>query len=329
MSIKTLPPVLSQIKILTPPKVNPNSTIAEEILENQCRDLGIWLPQLKDYTTMSGHLFPTTSMQRLLTLGLYFNFLFYIDDQYDRHNKDEINIKQEIYMRKIFDNCANILLNGEMPNSSHILFDTCAELRVQFLSLTSDFWLQRFVKSNMSHLKASTYTIEDIIDNSTDIVEDYINLRILDAGMYPMIDTVEFAQDIILPDEVIESESLRELRVYVARLGSLLNDIFSYTKEIIETNSRFSLICVLEDYCGYTFEDAVRKTVDIVNDDVLAFNTKADSIPSFGDKAVDKDVKKYIDGLRDQINACWHWQMATNRYRSEKSPFPELKSQII
>jgi hypothetical protein len=172
------------------------------------------------------------------------------------------------------------------------------------------------------------YTLDDIIDSNIDIVEGYINLRILDAGMHPMIDTVEFAQGIILPDLVIESEYLRGMREYVARLGSLLNDIFSYTKEIIETNSRFNLICVLEDYYGYSFEDAVQRTVDIVNDEVEAFNAKARNIPSWGDKNIDKDVALYVKGLKDQINACWHWQMSTNRYRSDKSPFPELRTQI-
>ena len=328
MQVKTLPMLLHQINVRSKARVNPYANLADEIIEHTCRKLGIWLPHLQHYTTMSYYLFPTTSLQRLVTLGIYFNVMFYIDDQYDRHHRDEVNVEQEIKLRKLFDNCTNIWLNGYVPSDSHVLYDACAELRKQFLALTSEGWMRRFVTSNLSHLKASTYRLEDIAHNHTDIVKAYIDLRLLDAGMYPMIDTLEFARNIMLPDDVLNSEYLYKLRTSVAIIGALMNDLFSYTKEIMGTNSRFNLICVLEDYADYPFEDAVQKSIDIINDEIDTFYDLAYNIPSWDDKRIDKDVKIYIDGLIDEVVACWHWQVSTNRYRSENSPFPELRVEI-
>jgi len=328
MYIKTLRPVLSQINVRSSAQVNPHASIAENIIEHKCRELGIWLPQLKDYTTMSAYLFPTASVQRLVTLGTYNNFLFFIDDQFDRHAKEEINHEEEIYMRKVFDNCANILLNGHIPSGSHILYDTCIDLRKQFLSHTSELWLQRLVTSNLAHLKASTHTIEDIINSNADVVQGYINLRLLDAGMHPTIDGLEFARDIMLSDEIINSEYLRDMREIVSKIGALSNDLFSYTKEIVHTESRFNLVCVLEDYGGYSFEHAVMKSIEIVNESIDQFYAKTQQIPKWDDKQINKDVAIYVEGLRDIVIACWHWQISTNRYRSEYSPFPELRNPL-
>lgn len=325
MTVKLLPPILSRIDVQSKAQVNPNAKIAENIIEHQCRELGIWLPQLDDYTTMSAYLFPTASLQRLVTLGVYYNFLFFVDDYYDRHNKEEIDVTQEIKMRKVFDNCTQILLKGAKPADDHMLYKACLELRRQFLNHTSDLWLRRLVISNLAHLKASTYTIQDIIDSSDNIVQDYIKLRILDSGMHPTIDGLEFARGIVLPDAVINSEYIQELRLAVAKVGALSNDLFSYTKEVIGTQSRFNLVCVLEDYGGYMFEDAVAEAVEIVNDAIDAFYTQASHVPTWHNKDIDRDVKSYIDGLRDQVVASWHWQISTNRYRSTHSPFPELR----
>lgn len=325
MTIKLLPPILSQINVRTPAQVNPHAQIAENIIEHQCKELGIWLPQLEHYTTMSAYLFPTASLQRLVTLGIYYNFLFFVDDYYDRHNKEEVDIAREIQMRKVFDNCTQILLKGTKPKDKHLLYAVCFELRQQFLSHTSDLWLRRLVISNVRHLKASTYTLEDIINSSDNIIADYIKLRILDSGMHPTIDGLEFARGIVLPDVVINSEYIQNLRLAVAKVGALSNDLFSYTKEVIGTQSRFNLVCVLEDYGGYTFEEAVVQGVEIVNDAIDDFYTQVSHVPSWDNKQIDHDVALYIEGLKDQVIASWHWQLSTNRYRSPNSPFPELR----
>jgi len=329
MTIKVLPPILSKIDVRSKARVNPQARIAENIIEHECRQLGIWLPQLQDYTTMSGYLFPTASLQRLVTLGMYNNFLFFVDDQFDRHAKEGVDIEQEIAMRKVFDNCTRILLSGILPDDNNILYEVCQQLRTRFLNHTTEAWLQRLVQSNLAHLKASTYTIDDILNSNEDIVEGYINLRILDSGMHPTMDSLEFARGIILPNNVIKSRYIQQLRRAVAKIGALSNDIFSYTKEIIGTNSRFNLVCVLEDYgdCR-TFQEAVVDAVKIVNDAIDDFYTLTNETPPWNDKQIEADVGEYIEGLRDQVIACWHWQISTNRYRSPNSPFPELRTLI-
>lgn len=328
MYIEVLPFILSEINVHSSAQVNPNAKLAEEIIEGQCRDLGIWIPQLKDYTTMSAYLYPHAGLQRLITIGLYMNFLFFVDDTYDRHFKDRDAINDQIAMRKVFDSCTNILLKGIAPDDTHLLYDVCFELRRQFLENGSEAWLRRLVHSTLAHLKSTTYTIDDIINNNGDVVNDYIALRVLDAGMNPTIDCLEFARNIFVPDAIINHEYLRQLRSYVGKIGALSNDLFSFTKEIIGTQSRFNLVCVLMDYDQLSFQQAVRRSVEIINDCIDEFHQYAKMSPKWETKEIDRSVRQYIEGLNDQIVASWHWQISTNRYRSPDSPFPELRTPL-
>lgn len=320
-----LPPVLSGINVRSEARINPSASLAEGLIEQKCREFGIWLPQLEHYTTMSSQLYPQTSTERLVAIGLYMNFLFYVDDSYDRHRKAAPSPQEEIAMRKVFENCVNIMLYGRQPTGEHILYPVCFEMRRLFLEHTDQRWLSRLVQSTLAHLNSSTYTLNDIIGRSDDITNSYISLRVLDSGMYPTIDCLEFAQDIFLPDEIIHHDYLRQMRQNVSKVGALSNDLFSFTKEIIGTNSRFNLVCVLMDYERLSFEQAVSRSVDIVNRAIDDFYRDAENIPQWGDSKIDRMVPLYIRGLEDQIVASWHWQISTNRYRSPDSPFPELR----
>jgi hypothetical protein len=51
-------------------------------------------------------------------------------------------------------------------------------------------------------------------------------------------------------------------------------------------------------------------------------------VPAYQDAQLNSDVAHYVEGIRDLIIACWHWQWTTNRYRSPNSPFPELQTSV-
>ena len=317
---------LSDIHTIAPIQVNPNAEIAERIIEQLCRDTGIWLPQLEDYTTMSSYLYPKTSTERLIAMGLANNFLFFIDDVYDRHKKQNPNVEQEVYMRKVFDNCINIMLDGTEPEDDHVVYDASFELYRRFSPLTTRAWLKRLLFSLLKHLKSSTYTLDDIIEQEQDTVEQYIKLRVLDSGMDPTIDFIEFAWDIHLPDKVLNHPFLQEARARVSRIGALANDLFSYSKEVQAHGSRFNLVPMLMDARGLSFDEAVHQSVSLINECINNFMKSEQQIPVWSDEKINHMVRLYMEGLRDEIVATWHWQMSTNRYRSPDSPFPELRT---
>ena len=109
-----------------------------------------------------------------------------------------------------------------------------------------------------------------------------------------------------------------------SRIGGLMNDIFSYEKEVLTHHSRFNLLAVLQEVDGIPFSEGLDYAVRILNEYTAAFMDMYERIPHFDDATINRNLRLYYEGLANMINGTWHWQLSTNRYRSYNSPFPEL-----
>jgi hypothetical protein len=313
--------------LIDPQKVNPHSEEAQAIAKTLCKDAGIHLSTFDGYNTMSAFLYPNASLERLVGLIVIMNFLYYIDEVYERHERQETDRNEDIYLREVFDHCVQIILYGKMPDRKHELYDASLMIHKTVLPLTNERWFKGFIIVILQHLKSTTYNLEDILDeNNDDPIEAYIALRELDCGMRPTMHMIEFANNFYLSDEVKAHPYIRSVEEPTANIAGLMNDIISYEKEVLQFNSRFNLVALLEDYKELSFEAAVHEAVKIVNQNTNDFLEREKQIPDFGDEKTNEIVRQYVQGLRDQINATWHWQMATDRYRSPNSPYPELRT---
>ncbi len=317
---------LSDIRVIDSETINPHTPQAQVKAQAICGKLGIKLEIFDGYTTMSPYLFPTASEKRLVPLIVIMNLLYYIDEVYDRHAREVINPTEDIALRRIFDNCIPILLEGKMPEDDHILYPAVYQIYELVTPLVNANWMQRFVMSLLQHLKSTTYTLDDILKTKGgDPIEQYIKLRELDGGMRPTMNMAEMGLGIYLPDEIKMHPYIQAIELATASIGGLMNDLFSYENEVLVLNSRFNLVALFQDYRDMTFEEAVHETVKVVNGYTSDFLRLEQNIPDFEDEHTYRMVSAYVNALRHQVNATWHWQMSTNRYRSTKSPFPELR----
>lgn len=316
---------LSDLKLVGPKQVNPRAEEAQEIAEKLCRDAGIHLSSFDGYHTMSPYLFPHASLDRLIAAILITDFLYYVDEAYERHARLERDQDEDIYLRDVFDRCIQIILYGDMPEDSHPLYDASLMIHEKALPLTTVAWLKRFITVTLQHLKSTTYNLDDVVDEGGDPIEAYIALRELDCGMRPTMHLIEIANDCHLPDAVKYHPYIRSVEQPTANIGGLMNDIISYENEVIRYGSRFNLVALLEDYRNLSFEEAVSEAVKIVNRNTEDFLERSQNIPDFGDDDTNALVARYVDALRDEIIATWHWQVSTTRYKSPNSPYPELR----
>ncbi|MEQ8675005.1 MAG: terpene synthase family protein [Aggregatilineales bacterium] len=319
---------LSDIHKIAPKLVNPHAKEAEQTAKRLCAELGIHLDDKFDgYNTMSAYLYPTASKERLIAIIMMMNMLYFIDEVYDRHARDEVDAQEDLYLRRVFDNCVPILLRGEMPaNDDHVLYQPCLVIYNIVSPLVSENWMKRLVFSMLQHLKSTTYTLDDILQTKGgDPIEQYIMLRELDCGMRPAIDMAELALGIYLPDEVKQSDYIESIEYPTALIGGLMNDIFSYEKEVVFCDSRFNLVAILQDYRYLSFDEAVHESVCIVNKYTDDYLERAANIPDFGSPEMNRMVELFVEGMGHQINATWYWQLSTDRYCSPTSPFPELR----
>ena len=317
---------LADIKEIDTPRINPRAEESQAIAKKICKEAGIHLETFDSYNTMSAYLYPDASVERLVGIIVIMNFLYYVDDVYERHARTDGDHSQEAYLHQVFDNCARIMLTGKMPDHIHTLYESCLATHKIVMPLTNPEWLGEFIFKTLQHLKSTTNGVDDISNESEDeLVENYIKLRGFDSGMYPAIHLIEFANSFYLLPEVKNHPYIREMEDATANVGGLMNDIFSYEKEVIQYNSKFNLIAMFEQYHKLSFEDAVHESVKIVNRNTDRFIERARNIPDFGDDELNLLAARYVRGLHYQINATWHWQKATDRYYSTTSPHPELR----
>ena len=315
---------LSDIKKIDTKKINPHAQEAQARAEKICKEAGIQLPHFDSYNMTSAFFYPDAPLERLVAVIIIMNFLFYIDDVYERHVLREIDEKR--HLREILENCVQIMSSGDKPHDTHELYDTSLAIHQIVAPLTNKKWLQRFTTSMQEHLNSSTYTLgEDFISQNDDAIGAYITFRELDSAIFPAMYLIEFANDFYLPDRINSHPYILNMEKFNANVFGLMNDIFSYQKEVIQYNSRFNLVALLEDYRGLSFSESVHEAVKIVNQNTEFFLEQEQQVPDFGNKEYQDMTIRYIKGLRDQINAAWYWQITTDRYRSVNSPHPELR----
>jgi hypothetical protein len=317
---------LSDILLIDGKRTNPHAQEAQQKAKEYCKEAGIYLDNFDGYNSMCAFLYPDATAERLTAVIIIMNFLYYVDEVYERHARQQTDRTEDLYLREVFDNCTRIMLYGIQPTSEHELYKACSLIHKVVIPLSNVEWLQQFIFVTLQHLKATTYTLEDILKTKGgDPIQQYMDLRVLDCGMRPTMRLIEFANDFYLPEEIKAHSFIHSVEEPTGNIAGLMNDLFSYEKEVIAFGSRFNLVALLEDYRGLNFEGAVDQAVEIVNRFTRDFLECEKAIPDFGSDEVNKMVQQYVQALHDQINATWQWQISTDRYRSRQSPFPELR----
>lgn len=317
---------LSDLRIIAPAQIHPDASTADRIVEDLCTRLGIMRPNYREYTTMSAYLFPRTSVERLVAVNLLMNLLYYIDDVYDRHQA--FGNEDTVRLMKVFQQAIAAFQHGTVPTLSDPILDVCVELHRQFRALTSQEWLDRLIISLTNHLTSSLVDAETVKHEGRLSINQYLALRDDDCGMQPTVDIVEFAADIFLPEALLRHAYVQRMRLATARIGGLMNDLFSYAKEVAALGSEFNLLSVMMDDLGCTLPEAIDYAVDLLNTYIKDFETAEKDMPLWLNSEHNALVRNYVRGLRDQVIASWHWQLSTNRYRSPLSPFPELRDML-
>ncbi len=309
---------LSDIFIISPARINPNATKAEATSAVLCEKWGIKPPNFSGFVTMSAYLFPRASLARLETIILANNFLFYVDDCFDRHDPEMQAHQVELRERNLI--FARIFAGQAQPDRGNNLHLVCYELRQRFVRLANDGWMARFRTSLRDHLIGVVHQGERQRPLG---LEEYMDMRVLDSGMKPAIELNEFANDLYLSPRMLEDPDIQRMDRNCALFASLTNDLFSYEKEVMTYGSNFNLLAVLMENEGYDFLRAVDAAVGLINGCSTEFLAASEAVQErYGDDLV---IHSYIQGLREQFTATWHWQISTPRYRSPHSPFAELR----
>ncbi len=303
-----------------------------EEVEAFCRKHGIWLEAGgAAYNSMTPYLHPrTVSLARMTTIGIYNAILFALNDTVGREKFSHLSEAERAQAQREVDHLCRLFESGRIPpDYSTPIIEATTEFLATLVDRAEPVWLQRFRASTIDHLRSAIRDQNVGARGDLLSVDDYITLRNEVSGMFPAIQLCEFARDTTLPWDRLGADiaaDLRTLERLTAEIGALMNDVFSFEKEVIVDRSDFNLISILLlNSPGTTLADAVLGAARIVRERLTEFRRLRrdllDRCPALGPQLATA-VTAHADDLDQCVQASWVWQCATPRYKG-RSIFAE------
>jgi hypothetical protein len=266
--------------------------------------------------------YPYADLNGLNLAGLFNQWLYFIDDQYDDHPEFGRDVEA---VGRLMRRSLDILAGGELPAGDKPFDRFTARMRAELFAHSDQAWQARFLAHVEEYLlEGSLAAMKVWSSGQLPPLDEYCRLRLFDSALFAVFDVVELA-NVLLSAEVRHHPLLRTLRYHAARHVAFANDLFSYQKEVVQQGMPFNLLHVLQANESLTIEQAVDRAVRIVNCDMEAFLAAERQLTTWGSIEVDTAVERYLDGLKAWMRGNIDFSLSSPRFRAPDSMFTELR----
>jgi hypothetical protein len=289
----------------------------------------------EDYNTMSGYLYSSAvSVERLQATCTIHSMFFFVDDLFfdtNMFDARDFSIAPEVgqnlkSVSHFLADLMHIFKTRQLPENPTLMQRAFCEMGELVAEQSNEEWFKLFTNGIADYIKAVIQREADLRNRKTVLndLESFLDLRARDTGGLHTCQLIELTKNAFLPSEVREHSMIKHLTWLAYGMASFVNDIFSYHKDVILEGSEFNLVKILMDTKGLSFDEAVHKSVELVNAYAARFVEVRNHLPTWGDE-IDWVVEQYVDGLAEMMSGNVYWHATTNRYRSPESPFEELR----
>nr|WP_204745229.1 germacradienol/geosmin synthase [Glycomyces paridis] len=128
----------------------------------------------------------------------------------------------------------------------------------------------------------------------------------------------------LVPDAVYASRAVRELEDSAMDYACLMNDLFSYQKEVEFEGELINGVVVAEEFLGCTREEGVEVVNRLMTARLEQFELlAATELPALAedlelDAGAREGLEAYVADLRNWMCAILHWHRETDRYREDE-----------
>ncbi|MEU6162800.1 terpene synthase family protein [Streptomyces tanashiensis] len=182
-----------------------------------------------------------------------------------------------------------------------------AELRAS-LDVMLDSWL---------------WEMHNVVQHRVPDPVDYIEMRRSTFGSELTTLLCRLRQEAALPPEIFRSGTVRSLENAVMDYGALVNDLFSYQKEIEVEGEVHNGVLVLQTFFDCDYPTAVSMVDDLMRGRLRQYeNLKQREVPllyaDFGLDAAGREAfEAYLRGLEDWLAGVLNWHRTVRRYGAE------------
>ncbi|WP_415951642.1 terpene synthase family protein [Streptomyces sp. KLOTTS4A1] len=198
----------------------------------------------------------------------------------------------------------------------------------------ADLWRRTAGPMPSSSLPVFRKAVEDMLDSWLWELANQAQHRIPDPVDYLEMRRLTFGADLTLrlcrlrrgdrvPSEVYASGPVRSLENAAVDYATLLNDVFSYQKEIEHEGEVHNGVLVVQDFFDVDYPTAVGIVHDLMKGRLAQFRHAVDhELPVlYEDMALDEEVRailgQYVLELQDWMAGILNWHRKCRRYRVE------------
>ncbi|EDR07973.1 uncharacterized protein LACBIDRAFT_297518 [Laccaria bicolor S238N-H82] len=252
--------------------------------------------------------YPDAGRPQLRVCNDYLTFLFHLDNLSDDMDNGGTISTADVVL--------NSLYHPHTYQSSPRVGKMTRDFYKRMVLTCSAGVQQRFIETFDFFFQSVTQQAIDRANGSIPDLESYIALRRDTSGCKPCWALIEYANNLDIPDEVMEDPIIRSLGEAANDLVTWSNDIFSYNVEQSKGDTH-NMIPVVMNQHGLDLQSAVDFVGKMCKDAIDRFVDDRTQLPSWGPK-IDRDIAVYVDGLASWIVGSLHWSFETERYFGTK-----------
>ncbi|RWS22899.1 Terpene synthase metal-binding domain protein-like protein, partial [Leptotrombidium deliense] len=265
--------------------------------------------------------FPSADLNRLLLSSKYILNVFTFDDSVMENKQGQffsniMAIQQEDIKCEI-----KLLDSAKFDKHSPVaqsFYDYWSAMKIY----TNQIWQKRFAKSFITYVKSMNWEKSQLENNLIPKLDEYKKMRIETGAVEASLNVLAFSLNIFLSDEVMSNTVIQSLHNSAARHSLFINDFTSFEKERRDGEMCNLVIAIKHEY-NISYQEAIFKAGEILDDEVKIFLNNFHSIPSFGIE-IDLEVKKYVLGLQQWIKSNYDFSITSCRYPRLKYTKSEL-----
>jgi len=193
-----------------------------------------------------------------------------------------------------------------------------ADLMQRFRSRASAIWFHRFSEHFAAGLAGFVHACAARAAGGSTTVEDYLAYRRLDIVSDPLLDFIELTDGYELSAVLHTMPAMLGLRRAALSIIIMINDIFSYRKELRCGDTENALV-LMERSTGLTHEEATARAVEIANQNIRTLVDARHTLPATlrnlntTPEQIDRAMQ-FLTGVQTVVKATYDIHFESTRY---------------
>ncbi|MEU8619455.1 germacradienol/geosmin synthase [Streptomyces sp. NPDC048623] len=324
------PSLLPEFRLPYPLTLNPHHAEAKRRSEQWAQRMGllddIWDRRMLDgfdFALCSAGLDPDGTLEELELSALWLTWGTYADDYYPivfGRPRNLPGAKQQTDRLKALLSHAG---SAATPSPQHPLERSLADLWARTTALIDEAARARLRAALESMLDSWMWELLNVAQHRVPDPVDYLEMRRSTFGSELTMLLARLRRTESLPPGIFDTGTVRALEGSVMDYGAMINDLFSYQKEIEVEGELHNLVLVVQTFFDCDYPTAVRMVDDLMRGRLQQYeHLKRREIPLlYADFGLDASgraaFEAYLRELEDWLAGILHWHRGVRRYGPE------------